>query len=119
MNDGLDAIRDRAAKAAPELKDIFRNEYEIRPVRASARDVPALLEIIDGSVEGAVKAFARWLRSDDAVMVLVNHYRKDIRSCGCGWDELGQMHAKHVLEKLIEVFDGLPIVSPATDLVSD
>lgn len=106
MNDGLDAVRDRAARAAPELKDIFRNEYEIRPVRASARDVPTLLEIIDGSVEGAIKAFAGWLRSDVAAMVLVSHQRAGIMGCGCGWAELGQMHPRHVLEKLIETFEG-------------
>jgi hypothetical protein len=30
------------------------------------------------------------------VEVLVYHYRKDIRSCGCGWSELGRSHAEHV-----------------------
>lgn len=43
-----------------------------------------------------------WLQSDEAVMILVNHQRKGIEGCTCGWSDLGRMHPRHVLEKLIE-----------------
>lgn len=35
---------------------------------------------------------------DRAVLVdvLVYHYRKDITSCGCGWNELGRSWPEHV-----------------------
>ena len=35
---------------------------------------------------------------DRAVLVdvLVYHYRRDHRSCGCGWAELGRSHPEHV-----------------------
>jgi hypothetical protein len=34
------------------------------------------------------------------VDVLVAHQRRDIRSCGCGWDDLGKSHAEHVAAAL-------------------
>jgi hypothetical protein len=34
--------------------------------------------------------------------VLVEHQRMDIRSCRCGWDELGKSWARHVTAKLRE-----------------
>lgn len=51
---------------------------------------------------GLVRA---WLQSDEAVMVLVNHQRKDITGCICGWAELGEMYPRHVLEKLVELLE--------------
>lgn len=37
---------------------------------------------------------------DRAVLttVLVYHYRKDARFCGCGWGELGRSHPDHVAD---------------------
>lgn len=32
------------------------------------------------------------------VEVLVYHYRKDITSCGCGWNKLGYSHPAHVAD---------------------
>ena len=49
-------IRARAEKAAPDLEKKFKWEEEFRPVRASARDVPdllALVEIVRGQWENA------------------------------------------------------------------
>jgi hypothetical protein len=62
----LDAICDRAGRAAPELEKIFHGEYEIRPVRASARDVPALLAEVQALTEevarlrGELDEMDRW-----------------------------------------------------------
>lgn len=63
-----------------------------------------ILDDYDGSMDAVRSVFVDWLKTDEVVMMLVNHQRKDIRSCICGWDELGQMHPKHILEKLIELF---------------
>lgn len=32
------------------------------------------------------------------VEVLIYHWRKDIRYCGCGWGELGLSHAEHIAD---------------------
>lgn len=32
------------------------------------------------------------------VDVVIHHGRKDIRSCYCGWAELGASHAEHVAD---------------------
>jgi hypothetical protein len=34
------------------------------------------------------------------VDVLVAHQRMNMRSCGCGWDDLGRSHAEHVAAAL-------------------
>lgn len=62
---GLDAIRERATAAAPELHSTFRWEEQIRPVRASARDVQALLNIIDTVTPLIVAARSLVLNFDD------------------------------------------------------
>lgn len=56
-----------------------------------------------GSMDAVKSVFVDWLQTDEVVMVLVDHQRKDITGCICGWAELGQMHPRHVLEKLIEL----------------
>lgn len=43
----LDAIRERSAKAMVEVSRIPTKHDPHFPIRASARDVPALLEVID------------------------------------------------------------------------
>ncbi len=37
---------------------------------------------------------------DTAAAVLVAHQRRDIRSCLCGWSELGRCHARHQVAML-------------------
>ena len=32
------------------------------------------------------------------VEVLVYHYRRDMKGCGCGWAELGRSHPEHVAD---------------------
>lgn len=39
---------------------------------------------------------------DPAEMILVAHQRLDIKSCLCGWSELGKSHAKHQATMLRE-----------------
>jgi hypothetical protein len=61
--------------------------------------------------EGRVTASLAWvwvdrLRSDEAVMVLIDHQRAGIFGCACSWSELGKSHPRHVLEKLIEKIGG-------------
>jgi hypothetical protein len=36
----------------------------------------------------------------DAQAILVAHQRYDIRSCLCGWSELGRCHAEHQVAML-------------------
>lgn len=67
----LDAIRARADLAAGELINqktglpiIFHEERKHRPVRASARDVPTLLEIID-QVTPLIRAAQGFVQNDD------------------------------------------------------
>lgn len=31
-------------------------------------------------------------------LIIAYHYKKDISSCGCGWNELGKSHPHHVLD---------------------
>jgi len=33
---------------------------------------------------------------DVLINVLIYHYRRDIKGCGCGWAELGKSHPEHV-----------------------
>jgi len=49
--------------------------------------------------------FIAWLQSDEAVLLLAHHQRKNITGCICGWAELGQMHPRHVLQQLAELFE--------------
>jgi hypothetical protein len=37
---------------------------------------------------------------DIAVNVLVNHQRRNIGSCGCGWSKLGRSFCEHQVEML-------------------
>jgi hypothetical protein len=39
---------------------------------------------------------------DAATAILVDHQRLDIRSCLCGWAELGRLHAGHQAAMLRE-----------------
>lgn len=38
--------------------------------------------------------------ADVAVLLLVAHQRRDVRSCLCGWSELGRSFAKHQVDVL-------------------
>ncbi len=43
------------------------------------------------------------LSSEDAAkIVLIAHQRRDIRSCLCGWSELGMSHCAHQAQMLAE-----------------
>lgn len=37
-----------------------------------------------------------------AQAILIAHQRRDIRSCLCGWSELGRCHAGHQVRMLVE-----------------
>jgi len=69
IND-LAAIRARAANAAKELiksngePNLCKDEEKHRPVRASARDVPLLLEIID-AMTPLVRAAQVFVQNED------------------------------------------------------
>jgi hypothetical protein len=39
---------------------------------------------------------------DAATAILIDHQRRDIRGCLCGWSELGRLHAGHQVAKLRE-----------------
>lgn len=70
MADDLESIRARANLAAPDLAKVFHKESEIRPVRASARDVPTLLALLDSLTPLVVAARAvAYDQSDDTALV--------------------------------------------------
>ncbi len=46
---------------------------------------------------------ADWLRSDAALLVLINHQKRSIEGCTCGWSDLGMLHARHVADELIKL----------------
>lgn len=46
---------------------------------------------------------------DKLANVLINHSRRSIEGCACGWSELGQSHAKHIIEEIRKA--GLAIIS--------
>lgn len=64
-------------------------------------------EKLQQAVEQERLSFSSWLRSDEAVMVLVNHQSTSTSGCICGWSELGKMHPRHVLDKVVELLDGV------------
>lgn len=106
-----------SAQDVPELLDmIHRLQRELIQMDLwnldKQRDLDAAREAwhkaerdVDAIARSSAMIFATWLKTDEAMMVLVNHQRAGIMGCGCGWAELGRSHPKHVLEKLAEVFE--------------
>lgn len=54
--------------------------------------------------------------ADTAQAILVAHQRRDIRSCLCGWSELGRCHAGHQVQMLAEAGLLAAAMPPVGDL---
>lgn len=50
--------------------------------------------------------------ADIAEAIMVAHQRRDIRSCLCGWSELGRSHARHQVRMLAEAGVLAQVVEP-------
>ena len=78
-------------------------EEDYRPVMLDlVREVERLRELLAPERIGADHAMVA-LDSPDVVNVLVQHQRKDITGCICGWSRLGHSHAVHVLGEIVVV----------------
>jgi hypothetical protein len=95
----------RAAAAlctADEWQEYFDSWIEVAEARGYRKAVDATISALD---------------SQAVVDVLVEHRRKDITGCACGWSQLGHSHPKHVLGEIVVVVRSLAesLTSPKGD----